>query len=136
MRRLHGWARLWIVLSIVALAVVYGVRTTIFSAPTLVANFYYQELERSTNCDDYWKRAGTEHQYPKPVNCGARSADEASRSLENAQQSLGRAFSDLQTDRRDWGVATIGIWLSMNLFAALMVLIGQWVKRGFRHAKN
>ncbi|WLG83711.1 hypothetical protein PSH97_21810 [Pseudomonas cucumis] len=24
-------------------------------------------------------------------------------------------------------VTTIGIWLSMNLFAALVVLIGQWV---------
>lgn len=33
-------------------------------------------------------------------------------------------------------VTTIGIWLSINLFAAQVVLIGQWVKLGFRHAKN
>lgn len=132
MKKLNGWARLWIVLSILMLPAILWARSTWYPMRAELGIYHYNLLDDAVQCDAYWERLHTQHPIEVPKNCYAKSAAEARDNLAMERASLADGITSVRADRRTWWAISFVMWVAACLG---VLLVWRWVVRGFKPEK-
>lgn len=131
MKKLNGWARLWIVLSCLMLAAILWGRTTWYPMRGDLS-LDHESLNDAVQCEAYWERLDTAHPIRLPSNCKATRLEEAQANVASVRRELGKEYVNALADRRTWWIISFSIWIAASL---ALLLVGRWVLRGFRPVK-